>query len=155
MGKIRLIWIGKTQEAYLQTGIELYLKKLRPYLQIEILELKPMPYQSGNPAQWKAQETIKALKKLERGEISIFLDESGEKKSSVAFAQWFERQLQVGPSLNFVIGGPYGWDATQLAPPLQKLSLSTMTYNHQMVRIILLEQLYRAMTILRGEPYHH
>ncbi|MGK5091334.1 23S rRNA (pseudouridine(1915)-N(3))-methyltransferase RlmH [Deltaproteobacteria bacterium TL4] len=156
MYRIRIIWVGKTQEAYLQTGIGLYLKKLSPYVPVETLEIKPVKYRSQRLEQCRNQETEQILKKLSKDETHVFLDETGQQKSSVGLAHWLEQQKRHQNSrINFLIGGAFGWDHSQFSKQSEMLSLSPMTFNHQMVRIILIEQLYRAFTIMNGEPYHH
>ena len=156
MYKIRVIWVGRTQEKYLQEGIAVYLKKLSPYVRLECEEIKPADYAKGHAQQWKMQETQGLLKKIQPGETTVFLDEYGTQHTSLEFAQWLDQQKTMQVSrINFVMGGAYGMALSQ--PPAQSsfLSLSAMTLNHQMVRLIFLEQLYRAFTILHGEPYHH
>ena len=88
--------------------------------------------------------------------INVFLDENGEKQTSVGWANWLEKQIMKDKSrINFFIGGAYGFEKSLLPPGVDFLSLSDMTFTHQMVRLILFEQLYRIFTIIRGEPYHH
>jgi 23S rRNA (pseudouridine1915-N3)-methyltransferase len=156
MYKIRIIWVGKTQDAYLQTGIDLYLKKIKNYLKIECLEIKPFHYSSGSVEQGKIKETAKILEKIDAQEMIVFLDERGESCTSIELAQWLEEQKRIQFScVNFVVGGAYGWDRNQIPQNSRILSFSSMTLNHQMIRILLLEQIYRAFTIMNGEPYHH
>ena len=156
MYKIRLVWVGKTQESYLKEGIQLYLKKLHPYVKVECLEVKPTDYTQGSLEHWKSTETQRLLKVLPVDETAVFLDERGPAWTSAQLAQWLEAQKRTQLSaINFCIGGAYGWDQALLPRNAQLLSLSPMTFNHQMVRLFLLEQLYRGFTILRGEPYHH
>ena len=156
MYKIRFIWVGKLQDKYLQTGLDLYLKKLNPYVKIEVLEVKSGIYSSGTVKEWKAKDTERVLKKLDADEAYVFLDESGKQNTSTELAHLLEQQKRIQFSrINFLIGGPYGWDKSQFPPHSYTLSLSLMTFNHQMVRLILLEQVYRAFTIMNGEPYHH
>ncbi|MBF0237865.1 MAG: 23S rRNA (pseudouridine(1915)-N(3))-methyltransferase RlmH [SAR324 cluster bacterium] len=156
MYKIRVIWLGKSQETYVRDGINLYTKKLTPYVKTELQELKAAPYSTGMLQQNRQDETRKVITLLEPGETSVFLDENGSVWSSVQLSQWFEQQKRVQFSrINFLIGGAYGWAQEMIPQGALKLSLSPMTFNHQMVRIILLEQIYRAFTILNGEPYHH
>ena len=156
MRSIRLIWIGKTQEPYLRSGINTYIKKLSHYIKIYSHEIKPVQYSSGTVNQWRRQETEKMMKKINSSELNIFLDENGESQTSKGLALWFEKQMSLGISrVNFFIGGAYGIDKSILPSGIQFLSLSEMTFTHQMVRLILLEQIYRAYTIIRGEPYHN
>ncbi len=156
MRSIRLIWIGKTQLPFVQDGISLYLKKLSHYIKVEKEEIRTAKYASGTVDQWRRQETEKLLKCLNSNELNVFLDENGKRQTSIGLAQWFEKQMPLGwPRVNLIIGGAYGFEKSLLPANVTYLRLSDMTFTHQMVRLILLEQLYRAFTIIRGEPYHH
>ena len=156
MRSIRLIWIGKTQEPYLISGINTYTKKLSHYIKIDSDEIKPAQYSSGTVNQWRRQETENMMKKMNTSELNIFLDQNGERQTSKGLALWFEKQMSYGISrANFFIGGAYGIEKSILPSGIQYLSLSEMTFTHQMVRLFLLEQIYRAFTIIRGEPYHN
>ena len=156
MRSIRLIWVGKTQEPYLRSGINAYMKKLSHYIKIDSAEIKPAQYSSGTVNKWRLQETGNMMKKMDASELNIFLDQSGEQKTSKDLALCFEKQISNGISrANFFIGGAYGIDKSILPSGVQFLSLSEMTFTHQMVRLFLLEQIYRAFTIIRGEPYHN
>ena len=156
MKSIRLIWIGKTQEPYLISGINIYIKKLSHYIKIDSDEIKPAQYNSGTVSKWRLQETENMMKKMDASELNIFLDQSGERQTSKGLALWFEKQFSNGITrANFFIGGAYGIDKSILPSGMQFLSLSEMTFTHQMVRLFLLEQIYRAFTIIRGEPYHN
>ena len=156
MRSIRLIWIGKTQEPYLRSGINTYMKKLSNYIKIDSDEIKPAKYISGTEIHWRRQETEKMIKKIDASELNIFLDQNGKRQTSKGLAKCFEKQMTYGTSrANFFIGGAFGIDKSILPSGVQYLSLSEMTFTHQMVRLFLLEQIYRAFTIIRGEPYHN
>jgi len=156
MRSIRLIWVGKTQEPYLRSGINTYMKKLSHYIKIDSDEIKPAQYSSGTVNKWRRQETENMIKKMDASELNIFLDQNGEQQTSKDLAKCFEKQITYGISrANFFIGGAYGIDKSILPSGIQLLSLSEMTFTHQMVRLFLLEQIYRAFTIIRGVPYHN
>ena len=156
MRSIRLIWVGKTQETYLRSGINAYMKKISHYIKIDSDEIKPVQYSSGNVKKWRRQETESMIKKMDASELNIFLDQNGEQQTSKDLAKSFEKQFSYGISrANFFIGGAYGIDKSILPSGIQLLSLSEMTFTHQMVRLFLLEQIYRSFTIIRREPYHN
>ena len=156
MRSIRLIWVGKTQEPYLSSGINTYMKKLSHYIKIDSYEIKPAQYSSGTVNKWRRQETENMIKKMDVSELNIFLDQNGKQQTSKDLAKCFEKQITYGISrANFFIGGAYGIDKSILPSGIQFLSLSEMPFTHQMVRLFLLEQIYRAFTIIRGEPYHN
>ena len=156
MTSIRLIWVGKTQESYLRSGINAYMKKISHYIKIDSYEIKPAQYISGTLNKWRLQETKNMMKKMDASELNIFLDQSGEQHTSKDLAKCFVKQISYGISrVNFFVGGAYGIEKSILPSGIQFLSLSEMTFTHQMVRLFLLEQIYRAFTIIRGEPYHN
>jgi len=156
MRSIRLIVIGKSQDPFVRDGIRVFLKKLSHYIKVDYVELKPVKYTSGTTDQWLRQETGKLLKRLDSSELNVFLHESGKRETSKGLARWFEKHISLGcRRVNFFVGGAYGFDKSLLPSGVHFLRLSDMTFTHQMVRLILLEQLYRAFTIMRGEPYHH
>ena len=156
MKSIRLIWVGKTQEPYLRSGINAYMKKLSHYIKIDSYEIKPAQYSSGTVKKWRRQETENMIKKIDASELNIFLDQNGERRTSKGLAECFKKQISHGIyRANFFIGGAYGIDKSILPSGIQYLSLSEMTFTHQMVRLFLLEQIYRAFTIIRGEPYYN
>ena len=155
--KICLLVIGKTNEAYLQKGIETFLKRIPHYIAFEmkvIPDLKNSRNLSEELQKEKEGELI--LRQLTASDELFLLDEQGIETSSVEFARFVEKKMISGiKRLVFVIGGPYGFSGTVYSRANGKLSLSRMTFSHQMVRLIFAEQLYRALTILKGEPYHH
>jgi 23S rRNA (pseudouridine1915-N3)-methyltransferase len=155
--KICLLVIGKTDEAYLQKGIDIFLKRIPHYIPFEfkvIPDLKNSKNLSEDQQKDKEGELI--IQQLTGFDELILLDEHGTEVSSVDFARFLEKKMLSGiKRLVFVIGGPYGFSEPVYSKATGKISLSKMTFSHQMVRLIFTEQLYRAMTILKGEPYHH
>jgi len=155
--KICLLVIGKTDEIYLQKGIEIFLKRIPHYISFEmkvIADIKNTKNLSEEQQKEKEGELI--LQQLTSADELFLLDEQGIEFTSVEFARFLEKKMISGiKRLVVVIGGPYGFSATVYSRATGKLSLSRMTFSHQMVRLIFVEQLYRAMTILKGEPYHH
>ena len=155
--KITLLVVGRTVEKHYITAIADYTERTRHYLpfEIEVIpELKNTKSLSAEQQKEKEGELI--LKALQPGDAVVLLDEHGKEFRSVEFAAWVERKMHtVGKRLVFVIGGPYGFSPAVYAAAGEKLSLSKMTFSHQMIRRIFVEQLYRAMTILAGGPYHH
>lgn len=155
--KITLICIGKTDEEYLKNGIDKYLKRLKHYISFELM-LIPDIKKSKNLSQeqHKKKESQLILKKITNHDYVILLDEKGKIYNSVGFSDFMQQRMNQGIShLVFVIGGPYGFDQNLYHRANGMLSLSQMTFSHQMVRLFFTEQIYRAFTIMKGEPYHH
>ena len=155
--KIKLIVVGKTKKSFLVEGEKEYRKRLRRYLNLEVIELPDV-----KNAKKKSQEEVKReeskaiLSKINATDVVQLLDENGSEFSSVSFSAYLEKLfLKSHSSLVFVIGGPYGFHDDVYERANKKIALSKMTFSHQMVRLFFIEQLYRAMTILKGEPYHH
>jgi 23S rRNA (pseudouridine1915-N3)-methyltransferase len=155
--KVECWFIGKTNEAYLREGIAKYEKRLPHYLPFHT-EVIPDVKRAGklSPTQLKQQEAQFILQRLKSDDGLILLDEGGKQLASVELAHWLDGQLQRPyRRLIFLVGGAFGFDERIYQRANGKLSLSKLTFSHQMVRLFLLEQLYRAMTILRHEPYHN
>jgi len=155
--KITLLAIGKTDNDDLQALIDQYLKRLSHYVSFSF-EIIPDAKNTKNlsEAQQKQLEGSEILKRLQISDHLILLDEKGKQYDSVAFAGFLQKQMNSGlKNLVFVIGGPYGFSEDVYNRANGKLSLSKMTFSHQMVRLFFVEQLYRGFTILRNEPYHH
>ncbi|MBP5573202.1 MAG: 23S rRNA (pseudouridine(1915)-N(3))-methyltransferase RlmH [Bacteroidales bacterium] len=155
--KILLLVIGKTDEDYLITGIKKYVGRLGHYVPFELKELPDIRNRKTlNEEQQKKAESFLLLSQLQPGDQVVLLDERGKNYTSVAFSEILEKQMASGVKrLVFVVGGPYGFAQEVYDRADAMMSLSPMTFSHQMVRLIFVEQLYRAFTILKGEPYHH
>jgi 23S rRNA (pseudouridine1915-N3)-methyltransferase len=154
---IKLIAIGKTDHKNLIALIDEYAKRLSFYVKFDfeiILDLKKVKHLSE--AQQKEKEGELILAKTQASDILILLDENGKQMSSEAFANYLQKHMNSGiKTLLFIIGGPYGFSEAVYSRANGKLSLSKMTFSHQMVRLFFIEQIYRGFTILRNEPYHH
>ncbi len=155
--KILVLAIGKTDEQWVQEALLKYRKRLQHYIPFEF-EVIPDLKNTKNlsDAQQKEKEGALILKKLNPTDEVFLLDEKGKEYRSVEFAKYLQQQMNSRVKrLVFIIGGPYGFSLELHAKTRGKLALSKMTFSHQMIRPFFLEQLYRAMTILRNEPYHH
>ena len=155
--KITLLVIGKTDAAYLKEGLNEYLKRLKHYVNFEIVVIPDIKKAKniGIENQKKREGELILTKKGVGKEIHLF-DENGKTLSSRELAQFLEKKMLSGlKELVFVIGGPYGFSDEVYKNASSKISLSRLTFSHQMVRLICTEQIYRAFTILKGEPYHH
>lgn len=154
--KTLLILIGKTTNKMYQAAIADYVSRISHYMSFEIAILpEPKNTKSLSEEQQKAIEGESILKQLQPSDTIVLLDEHGREDSSAEFASWLARERMVARRLVFVIGGPYGFSPAVYSRCNDKISLSRMTFSHQMVRLIFCEQLYRACTIIKGEPYHH
>lgn len=155
--KIKLVTIAKTDQAYLREGIQVYLNRLKHYISFEYIELSDKKISKKmSEAQQKEKEGDLILEQVQAGDELFLFDENGKMYSSVNFAAFLEKKMIAATKrIVVVIGGPYGFSQTVKARATGKISLSPMTFSHQMVRLIAVEQFYRAMTILKGEPYHH
>ena len=155
--KIKLLSICKTEENYLKEGIELYIKKIAHYFPFEYEELPALKQTKNlNFAEQKKREGEMLLKKITPSDYVILLDDKGKQYSSIEFSDFLQQKmLQNSKQIVFVIGGAYGFSDEVYQRKNHALSLSSMTFSHQMVRLIFLEQLYRGASILKNEPYHH
>ena len=155
--KFTLLVVGKTVEKHYIAAINDYTERTKHYtsFDIEVIpELKNT--KSLSMEQQKEKEGELILKALQPGDVVVLLDEHGKEFRSIEFANWIERKMHtVNKRLVFIIGGPYGFSKEVYARADAKISLSKMTFSHQMIRLIFVEQLYRAMTILNNGPYHH
>lgn len=155
--KIKLIAIGKTDSKNLQPLIEDYSKRLGFYISFSF-DIIPDIKNSKNLSekQQKTAEGKEILKRIQKPDTVILLDENGKTFNSVQFSEFLQKKMNSGlKNLIFIIGGPYGFSDEIYQRANGKISLSTMTFSHQMVRLFFIEQLYRGFTILRNEPYHH
>ncbi|MEO6977261.1 MAG: 23S rRNA (pseudouridine(1915)-N(3))-methyltransferase RlmH [Mucilaginibacter sp.] len=155
--KITFLTVGKTEDAYLKDGIEKYVKRLKHYTKLVFVDIDELKNTKAlTQEQQKAKEAELILKKITALDYVILLDEKGMQLTSQQFAAYIDKKA-VGSvtSLVFIVGGPYGFDQSVYSRANDKLSLSAMTFSHQMVRLFFIEQLYRAFTIIKGEPYHH
>lgn len=155
--KVHVYYVGKTSEAYLREGEAIYAKRLKHYLPVTF-EVLPDIKNAGKlqPTQLKEREGELILSRLKNDDGLILLDEGGKQFGSVEFSRWLDRQLQMPyKRLVFMVGGAFGFSPAVYARANGKLSLSKMTFSHQMIRVFFAEQLYRGMTILRGEKYHN
>jgi 23S rRNA (pseudouridine1915-N3)-methyltransferase len=154
--KISLIVVGKTSKGYLEEGISSYLQRLKHYISLEVKVIPELKNtKSLDEQQQKRREGEQILQAAESSEMWL-LDESGKEFSSEDFADFLEKKNQApAKTISFVVGGAYGFSEEVYARAVGKISLSQMTFSHQMVRLFFVEQLYRAFTIIKGEPYHH
>jgi len=154
--KIKLIFFGKTDNEYLKEGIQIFSKRLKHYIPHEVNELVIKQSLKINPEEQKEREAQLLLKHLKPQDYLILLDEKGKEFSSTEFANWIQKKMNSGiKNLVFAVGGPLGFSDEIREKAKMQLSMSRMTFSHQMVRLFFLEQLYRAFTIIRNEPYHN
>lgn len=155
--KFTLLVVGRTVEKHYITAINDYAERTKHYISFDIEVIPELKNtKSLSMEQQKEKEGELILKALQPGDVSVLLDEHGKEFRSVEFASWVERKMHtVSKRLVFIIGGPYGFSPAVYAVAQEKISLSKMTFSHQMIRLIFVEQLYRAMTILNNGPYHH
>jgi 23S rRNA (pseudouridine1915-N3)-methyltransferase len=156
--KLRLVCVGKVSEAYLREGVEEYASRIKRYLPFETVELKEEKAggRGADSSFIRDREGERILEKIPQGAFVVTLDERGRNVSSEGLADLLEKHMVQGtPEIAMVVGGPYGLSQAVKGRGNLQLSLSPMTFTHQMVRLILLEQIYRALTIIRHEPYHN
>jgi len=155
--KILLLVIGKTDEKYLMEGMAKYQGRLKHYVPFDYEEIPDIKNRKVlSEAQQKKKEADLILAKLKSGDKLVLLDEKGKEYRSLDFSKHLQQQMNAGiKRLVFVVGGPYGFDESVYKKAQGKLSISKMTFSHQMIRLFFIEQIYRGMTILKNEPYHH
>jgi 23S rRNA (pseudouridine1915-N3)-methyltransferase len=155
--ELLLVMIGKTDKPYVDEGVKEYFRKLKHYIKF-CTEIIPGLKNAAalSPIQQNQKEGEAILSKLRNDDYTVLLDEIGKQYTSVEWAGFLQKKFNSNPRrLVFIIGGPYGFSEAVYKRANEKISLSKMTFSHQMVRLFFVEQLYRAMTILKGEPYHH
>lgn len=154
--RITLLVIGKTVKGWIADGLEVYRARLGNYVNFEIKEISSSKFASSLPKEeLKRCEGELILKALRSDDRVILLDEHGQERTSVEWAGALQKEIDRGRNLVFVVGGAYGFSPDVYARADAEMSLSKMTFSHQMVRVFFAEQLYRAFTILGGEPYHN
>lgn len=155
--EITILTIGKTTTSYVKEGIDEYLRRLKRYAPIKYIELPDVRKGKNiSAAEQKQKEGKLILSSIQASDIVVLLDERGSQLSSEQFALWMDKKMGTGRKrLVFIIGGPYGFSQEVYDKANEMVSLSSMTFNHEMVRLFLSEQLYRGFSILNNEPYHH
>lgn len=154
--KITLLVVGKTTDTHIELLIQEYQKRLAHYIPFNIQVIPELKNTKAlTPEQQKQTEGELILRTINSSTDLVLLDEHGKEFRSIEFADYVQKRMSSGRDVVFVVGGPYGFSEAVNQRANGKISLSKMTFSHQMVRLFFVEQLYRAMTILRGEPYHH
>ncbi|HXA02990.1 MAG TPA: 23S rRNA (pseudouridine(1915)-N(3))-methyltransferase RlmH [Cytophagaceae bacterium] len=154
--KIKLLVVGKTDEKYLCEGIDKFFKRINHYIKYEIEVIADVKQGSKlNTGKIKEEEGKLILKRINLNDQVILLDEKGLIFTSTQFSGFLQKKINGGANLIFVVGGPFGFSKEIYERANEKISLSAMTFSHQMIRLFFNEQLYRAFTILKGEKYHH
>lgn len=154
--KTELIMVGKTADKHLAVGIDNYVERIGHYMPFSVIVIPELKNtKSLSEEQQKDKEGELILQRIQTSDLLVLLDEHGHEFRSVEFADWMQRKTNFVRRLVFVIGGPYGFSKSVYARANEQISLSKMTFSHQLVRLVFTEQLYRACTIIKGEPYHH
>lgn len=154
--KTQLILVGKTTNKHLATVIDDYVGRIGHYMPFSVVVVPELKNTKAlSEEQEKEREGELILQKIKPTDTLVLLDERGSEFGSVAFSQWLQRKQSSARNLVFVIGGPYGFSKAVYNRADEQLSLSRMTFSHQLIRVVFAEQLYRACTIIKGEPYHH
>ena len=154
--KTLLILVGKTTDRHFQAGIADYTERIGHYMPFELVTIPELKNtKSLSEDQQKTAEGEQILKLIQPSDTVVLLDEHGRELRSIEFARWLEQKRNTARRLIFIIGGPYGFSPAVYARANEQLSLSKMTLSPQMIRLVFTEQVYRACTIIKGEPYHH
>ncbi len=155
MLQVYILMVGKTREGFIQEGLDFYQKRLKPYLKLTLKSVRQEKEGENLPAEIiKSREGERLLAQIPPRSYVVALDPKGKEFTSEAFAVWLTKREQDSRPLTFLLGGHLGLDAAVLAQAHENLTLSRLTLTHELSRLILLEQLYRAMTIITGHPYH-
>ena len=154
--KTLLILVGKTTDKHFQAGIDDYVERIGYYMPFDLVIIPELRNtKSLSEEQQKSMEGELILKQIQPSDTVVLLDEHGREQRSIEFARWLDQKRNTARRLIFIIGGPYGFSSAVYARANEQLSLSKMTFSHQMIRLVFTEQVYRACTIIKGEPYHH
>lgn len=154
--KTILILVGKTTDKHFQAGINDYVERISHYMPFEIVTIPELKNtKSLSEEQQKQAEGELILKQIQTSDTVVLLDEHGKEFRSIEFAKWLEHKRNTARRLIFIVGGPYGFSQAVYSRANEQISLSKMTFSHQMIRLVFIEQIYRACTIIKGEPYHH
>jgi 23S rRNA (pseudouridine1915-N3)-methyltransferase len=155
--KVSLIMVGKTDFRFIEEGETMYSERIGRYISFEKIVIKDVKNRKSlEQLQIKKLEGIEILNRIQQGDYVVLLDDKGKEFNSMGFSSFIESKILTVPKrLVFIIGGAYGFSDEVYQMAKEKLSVSKMTFSHQIVRLIFLEQLYRAFTIIKGEPYHH
>ena len=154
--KTVLIQVGKTTNKHFIVGINDYVERINHYMPFDVLTIPELKNTKNlSEEQQKQSEGELIIKQLQPSDVVVLLDEPGKAYRSIDFARWLEQKQITARRLVFVIGGPYGFSKDVYARANEQVSLSKMTFSHQMIRLTFTEQIYRACTIIKGEPYHH
>ena len=154
--KTILIQVGKTTNKHFIAGINDYVERISHYMPFEIVTIPELKNtKSLSEEQQKQAEGELILKQIQTSDTVVLLDEHGKEFRSIEFAKWLEHKRNTARRLIFIVGGPYGFSQAVYSRANEQISLSKMTFSHQMIRLVFIEQIYRACTIIKGEPYHH
>jgi len=154
--KTILIQVGKTVNKHFTAGVDDYVERISHYMPFDMVTIPELKNTKNlTEEQQKHAEGELILKQLQTTDTVVLLDEHGMELRSIEFARWIAQKQQTARRLIFIIGGPYGFSPAVYQRANEQLSLSKMTFSHQMIRLIFVEQVYRACTIIKGEPYHH
>lgn len=154
--KVKILFVNKTIGSWVKEGLTEYKSRLKRYLSVDFIELEISASVKRKMQEILDDESTKILSHVKSNDHLVLLDENGAHLSSEEFAKWLNKKfVSIQGDLIFVVGGAYGFHSNLKERANEQLSLSSMTFTHQMVRVIFAEQLYRAMTILKNEPYHH